>query len=256
MNSMNIKNSFICGAAAIWLSGLSLASANQGARESLLTDGSLSIHLSFDQVLDVTEPFQNFAPTLKGEGQFVSGRVNGALSLEGDGSGQVRVPLVADHIDLKEGTIMFWFKPAWFGKDESGSYTFLWITMKDPDKYLGFHRSFSKDNPRLLYVNIANRNGVAADTSYEFNPDQWIHIAFTWNADDGSCVLFFNGKVAAKGTWEDFSGEAGFVASSLLLGKYYAKDDPINASYDDLFIFSRSLSNDELNKYINSCDEI
>lgn len=251
---MNTKKCFIHGIAALLFGTASVSMAGSSIRDGLLRDEKLSLHMAFDQNFDASGISPNSGSVLHGETQFVPGRVNDALSFKNQEAGQVKVPLSADQLNLKEGTIMFWFKPAWSGEDASGKYTLLWITMKNPDKYLAFHRSFSEEDPRLLYVNLANENGLSAKMVPGFEQDRWVHVAFTWNADENYSVLYFNGEPAARSTWKDHSNEEQFTPSHLLLGKYYAKDDPINASYDELFILLRSLPQDDIWQYIQECE--
>ncbi len=249
-----MKKCLICGMAALLFGTASVSMAGSSIRDGLLRDKKLSLHIAFDQNLDAGGMSSNSGSVLHGETEYVPGRVNDALSFENQEVGQVKVPLNDGQLNLKEGTIMFWLRPAWSGEDVSGKYTLLWIAMKNPDKYLAFHRSFSKDDPRLLFVNLANENGLSAKMTPGFEQDRWIHVAFTWNADENYSVLYFNGEPVVRSTWKDYSNEEQFTPSHLLLGKYYGEDDPINASYDDLFILLKSLPQDEIWQYIQECE--
>ncbi len=153
---------------------------------------------------------------------------------------------------LKNGTIMFWFRPGWAGSDPVGKYTLLWITMQNSDKYFAMHRSFSKEDPTSLFINLAWDNALQVSTARYFEADRWVHVAVTWDSSINSFTVYIDGQVAAESAWKDFSDDQGYTPVSLILGDYYRRDnadDPIRACYDELFVFKRALPAEEIQKY-------
>jgi len=219
-------------------------------RKNLLNDKSLLFYVPFDFSVDAETAFHNKEGKLYGEAKYEKGIVENCIFLSEEGKGSISYD-IRDNISLKKGTLMFWFKPNWWGDDKTGKYTLLWIRMKDPNKYFAFHKSFSKEYPTILYTTCAWEGGANLHIDDYFKKGKWIHICSTWDVSQNKYLLYFNGKVVASGNWKDVSEEESFIPISLSIGKYYTQDNPINAWYDEFYIFKRVLSEEEIKKYYN-----
>jgi hypothetical protein len=244
----NIVSLLGVGAGLILLGSERAAGAG---RDALLADPELSLAISYDETTQADVCLRAMAPVLTGSESFVPGMVGQALSFEGAGSCYISYPLGSD-LDLKNGTIMLWFRPAWDGRDPEGQYTILWITMRESEKYLALHRSFNPQDKKALYANLHWDNVLQVSTEEAFRAGEWLHIAMTWDAGRNEYVLYFNAREVAKGPWKDLSAEKDCVPADLVLGEYYhgeGGDSPINASYDDIFVLKRALSREEIQGY-------
>jgi len=220
-------------------------------RKNLLNDKSLLFYVPFDFSVDAETAFHNKEGKLDGEAKYEKGVVDNCIFLSEEGKGSISYD-IKDNISLKKGTLMFWFKPNWWGDDKTGRYTLLWIKMKDPYKAFGFHRSFSKEYPTILYtILMGDGGGGYLYVDDYFKKGKWIHICATWDASQNKYLLYFNGKVVVSGNWKDVSEEESFTPVWLSIGKYYSVDRPINSWYDEFYIFKRVLSEEEVKQYYN-----
>lgn len=233
----------------VWAAGPS------AVRDALLADPQIVLGISFDQSAEPDVSPRGISARMTGVGSFVPGVTGGCLSFEGTDSSYVSYPISSD-LDLKEGSIMMWFRPAWSGQEAEGQYTLLWVTMTGSEKYFAIHRSFNPQDKKALYVNLHWDNVLQVSTEGPFEAGDWLHIAVTWSAAKNEYILYFNAVKVAEGPWKDMSTEKEYAPSDLILGEYYhgeGGDSPINGSYDDLFIFKRALSAGEIENYYKSC---
>lgn len=222
--------------------------AAASVRAKLLADKALLFFVPFDFSVDAQFANHNKEGALNGDGTYVPGVVKNCLSLPAEGTPSVSYN-IPDNIDLKRGTLMFWFKPGWWG-DDKGQYTLLWVYLKNGN-FFAFHRSFDKNSPTSLYV-VTNRwnGGCQVGTSDFIKKDKWVHIATTWDATTNTFVFYANGKELSKSTWADNTQDENFAPLTLVLGRFYGNDTPINACYDEFFILKRALSADEVKTYV------
>ncbi|MCD6218766.1 LamG domain-containing protein [Candidatus Calescamantes bacterium] len=217
-------------------------------REKLLADKSLLFFVPFDFSVDAEKAYHHKEGKLIGEGEYIPGVVGNCLSLPAEGKGFVYYD-IRDNIDFKKGTVMFWFKPYWWGDSKEWKrYTILWVRMEH-GKFFYFHRSFRQDHPTHVYIAKSDHKGVSFPTDNYFKKDKWVHIAMTWDVGTKKFIVRIDYdktvRCRDKGDWE---GE-GFIPVQLQLGKFYETDDPINAAYDEFYIFNRVLSDEEISQY-------
>lgn len=233
------------------IEGTAAAELNGPKRGELKVDPSLSLMIPFDGGSEPATSGVN--PVLEGDAIFEPGISDKAMKLDSDLGGCLHIGLEPEQIDLRKGTIMFWFKPSWSGEDPGGKYTLWWITMKGSDKYFALRRSFSTDDPKLLSVSLGDKSGVAVHMTPEFEVGKWVNVAVTWDTDANECALYLNGERKGDAPWPDVSDDAQYVPGVLLLGRYYlsgeSTDDPIRSAYDELFVFKRPLSEQEIGAY-------
>ncbi len=233
--------------------GASESNCSSEARHSLLSDQALLFFASFDGSAEVVS---GPAGIIHGEATFEPGVEGSCITLNEDGleagSGQsvfFNDFNEGDRLSTDKGAVMFWFKPHWDGWERNGKRSLVWIQMKDPDRYFAWYRSFSDSAPTALYVS-GNDGGVAIDTADCFRNGRWVHLAITWDKDADKIVLYIDGREAASCPWKNKeSNQLQQIPKSLTLGKHYADDVPINAEFDELFIFDRPLSENEISTY-------
>lgn len=221
-----------------------------GVREKLLSDESLLFFAPFDFSVDAEKAHRNKVGTLGGEGEFVEGVVGNSLSLPASGKGTVAYDF-RDNINFKEaGTLMFWFKPYWWGDDTSGNRSLLWIRLSNR-RYYALYRSFHAPAPTDLYA-IIKGFGERISTRH-WKKDEWVHLAFTWDAATFRYIGYVNGKPAFISTmrWLVKYEDEPLEPKSLILGRYYVSDIPIDAAYDEFYVFGRALSKEEIMGYYN-----
>ncbi|HOJ39605.1 MAG TPA: LamG domain-containing protein [bacterium] len=218
------------------------------ARKKLLSDKTLLFYAPFDFSVDAETAYHHKTGQLYGEAQYVKGVVGNCLWLPAEGKGSVGYPM-SDNIDLDRGTLMFWFKPGWWGDEETGKYTLLWVSMKDANKYFAFHRSFSPKYPTLLYISRSWQGGTSLHTDQHFKKDTWMHLAATWDAAANKFLLYINGEVKATGTWSAVDKDPALQPNRMSLGRYYTADTPINSAYDEFYVFKRVLTPEEIAAY-------
>ena len=165
--------------------------------------------------------------------EFVDGKVGKALG----GKGWVVLPAKGT-LDMKEGTMGFWFRPNWEG-----------ITPKWDGR--SFVRSFSKRGYKLDSLFL----GVYKDTVYFFITDakkgrfqvsahkiigegdapwkkgEWIHIGVAWKQATGEMEICINGEKKGARKGKPIVQDASQVSDTLTL-----TPGEINGTLDELFI--------------------
>ncbi len=217
-------------------------------RKTLLADKSLLFFVPFDFSVDAETAYHHKDGQLFGEGQYVRGVVGNCLHLPAEGKGSVLYKM-SDNIDLEKGTLMFWFKPGWWGDDQTGKYTLLWVSMKDASKYFAFHRSFSAKSPTILYISRSWQGGANLHMDEYFKKDTWIHLAATWDAAANKFLFYINGQLKTTGSWAPVEKDPSLEPNRMSLGRYYSADTPINSAYDEFYVFKRVLTPEEITSY-------
>ena len=108
---------------------------------------------------------------------------------------------------------------------------------------LGFHTGGTVRHPRVLWNHANGHISILAPDPVELG--EWNHLAVTYNADSEDITLYVNGE--AKG-----NGKVGTTPFSVVhLGqRASSKNCPLNGSLDDLRIFNRALSADEISSLV------
>ncbi len=229
---------------------ISLRAEEGTQRRELMEDGALALYSSFDEGHDAEMSRGERAGRLAGESRQVPGVVGQALSFRSE---EPKVGSVAygvkESFSPERGTLMYWFRPGWDGADPEGKYTLAWVTMDKSQRYFAMHRSLSKD-PHALFVNFQWDNVLNISTKKYLHADAWVHLAVTWNQDSGQYALYMNGQLVADAPWKVLPEEGQYRPLTLMLGRFYKTDAPINADYDELFLFQRALSPAEIHAYV------
>ena len=218
-------------------------------REKLLADKSLLFFAPFDFSVDAEQAAHHKTGRLNGEGEFVPGVVGNAISLPESGKGAISYNF-SDNIDMKAGTMMFWFKPHWWGdelEEKSFRRCLMWLGLSD-GKYFAFYRTFSrKDAPYALYMGYQNYGTQIQSRAWKKN--QWLHLAATWDTQFDKYIIYVDGRqvLSAPVQWKGKEIEG----RNLGLGRYYGAD-VIDAAYDEFFVFGRPLAAEEVKSYYDA----
>lgn len=142
-----------------------------------------------------------------------------------------------------DGTIAFWFNPAWSSGDSVNHYLCNFITggtaelhlvkADDNNMYAGWIKFSPLDNDRI----------VVADTGL-FTSGTWAHWAFRWSDSADTCELFKNGTSVASRT----SALATHVVNTnAIIGNAEATTSVgAMGTMQEFALYSASLSNDEI----------
>jgi hypothetical protein len=219
--------------------------AKESTRQKLLEDKSLLFFVPFDFSVDANVAYHHKEGNLGGEGEYIPGVVENCLSLPAKGDGTVSYNLV-DNIDFnKASTLMFWFKPYWWG-DDTETRTLLWIKTSD-SRYYAIHKSFNPKDLTALYMMYAPGGHQTNTTTWK--KDKWVHLAVTWDAATDKYIGYSNGVV-------QFSSDMYWIHAEKLpievydcsLGAYYS-GTKIDGCYDEFYILGRALSAEEISNY-------
>ena len=163
--------------------------------------------------------------------QWVEGKSDNAVSL---GIGHVAVT------DLPEMTSTTW--AAWVRLDADSSYGAAISAAFDgagAGHSLGFHTGGNVRKPRVLWNHANGHISIMSEEPVELG--EWNHMAVTYDADSEAIVLYVNGEAKADGT----VGTTAF--STVNLGRRASsKNAPLNGALDNVVIFDRGLSGDEI----------
>ena len=104
---------------------------------------------------------------------------------------------------------------------------------------LGFHTGENVRKPRVLWNHANGHISIMSEEPVELG--EWNHMAVTYDADSEEIVLYVNGEAKADGT-------VGTTTFSIVnLGRRASsKNCPLNGALDDVSIFDRALSGDEI----------
>ena len=163
--------------------------------------------------------------------QWVDGKSDNAVSL---GIGHVAVT------DLPEMTSTTW--AAWVRLDADSPYGTAISAAFDgagAGHTLGFHTGGNVRKPRVLWNHANGHVSIMSEEPVELG--EWNHMAVTYDADSEAIVLYVNGEAKADGT----VGTTAF--STVNLGRRASsKNSPLNGALDDVSIFDRGLTSDEI----------
>ncbi|MDB4341743.1 immunoglobulin domain-containing protein [bacterium] len=211
---------------------------------AMAQDGLL-VHLKLDETggeLAKDSSGNGHDGTLLGVQAANSQWVDGVTDLNGVPSSNA-VSLGVGHVavtDLPEMTSTTW--AAWVRLDKDSSYGTAISAAFDgagAGHTLGFHTGGNVRKPRVLWNHANGHISIMSEEPVELG--EWNHIAVTYDADSEEIVLYVNGEAKADGT----VGTTAF--STVNLGRRASsKNCPLNGALDDVSIFDRGLSGDEI----------
>ena len=171
--------------------------------------------------------------------QWVDGKSDNAVSL---GVGHVEIT------ELPQMTSTTW--AAWVRLDKDSAYgTAISAAFEGAGAghTLGFHTGDNVRKPRVLWNHANGHISIMSEEPVELG--EWYHMAVTYDADSEEIVLYVNGEPKANGT----VGTTAF--STVNLGRRASsKNCPLNGALDDVAIFDRGLSSDEIGQLFDGED--
>ena len=135
--------------------------------------------------------------TLHGNAKWVGdGKYQAGISLKG-----AETFLEVPHVIAEAGTLMFWFKPDWNGKD-GDDYRIFDASFGPIYFFISKGANHADINPEdfgfyFEAADDADWQDVEFDPAGIITKDQWFHVAATWDFDGGNPFLYIDGKEAA-----------------------------------------------------------
>jgi len=137
-----------------------------------------------------------------------------------------------------EGTVAFWTRPDWLAKPGKGERLFAGVN---------FQLWYNSQQKTLFFMTGDDRPPVGFDWDYTvatrkvstWKPEQWHHIAITWDAATGNKKLFLDGAVIASGTTRSIRPVDFNPPDALLLGEAHG-------GYRQFAIWNRQLDTSEI----------
>lgn len=159
-----------------------------------------------DLLMWIGEGSGNKAPDGTGNGN--DGTFHGNAKWVGDGKYQGGISLIGAETYLEvpllvaeAGTVMFWFKPDWNGKD-GDDYRIFDASFGPIYFFISKGANHADINPEdfgfyFEAADDADWQDVEFDPSGIIEKDKWFHVAATWDFDGGNPFLYIDGKEAA-----------------------------------------------------------
>ena len=144
-------------------------------------------------------------------------------------------------VSTRAGTIAFWFRPDWDEKDGEGHRM---LTVRDI-KGRPFRFLLSKWTNGTFEISLFTPTQVQILKKDVFRKGEWTHIAFSWNAADGSLRLYIDGKLLERKAAPDaFANVPETIDAHLECGegtdRFTAKVG--DGAYDEIRIYDATLS--------------
>jgi len=189
---------------------------------------------AFDSALDNhgTVSGATFQPT--------GGHIDGALSFDGIDD-YVDIDLVADDVDVSQGTIACWLKLDPAHIDDSVTHGLVEIGNTSSGNYVIALRKISDETIRMRY----RSGGVNYDASISDISDfaNWHHVAAVWT--DTQVKIYLDGipqDTQSRGS--DITDPLNFARIGRTAHGTF--ETYANGLFDDVRIYSRALNNDEI----------
>ncbi len=184
--------------------------------------------------------------TLHGGPEWVMGRIHGALRFDGFDD-YVSLPIGPLIMTLENSTFAVWANfsqegGAWqrlwdFGTSHTAGYMFLTPSVGAPGGVLRFG------------ITGTSAGGEQSVSSANTLPTGWHHVTVTINADYDTILLWVDGQVVGWNTNADLTPRAlGNTTRNWLGRSQWSADGYYNGLLDDLRIYSRVLSADEIRR--------
>ena len=143
-----------------------------------------------------------------GTGNGNDGTLHGNAKWVGDGKFQAGISLIGaetymevPNVITEAGSLLFWFKPAWNGKD-GDDYRIFDASFGPIYFFISKGANHADINPEdfgfyFEAADDADWQDVEFDPSGIITKDKWFHVAATWDFDGGNPFLYIDGKEAA-----------------------------------------------------------
>jgi hypothetical protein len=210
-----------------------------------------------DLLLWIGEGNGNVAKDLTGNGNdgtlnagatWMEGKFGRGISLEAKGS-FLEIP---GKVLTEEGTIMFWFKPNWDGKD-GPDYRIFDASLGGIYFFIAKGANHADINPKefgFYFEDVADADwqDVEFDPAGVIQKGKWFHVAATWKFPGGNPFLYIDGKEMATSAKQT----GGFPAlhEKPRFGTEVIQYIPItngaNGVIDEIGVFSKALDEKDI----------
>ena len=170
------------------------------------------------------------AAVLSGNTEWGAGRIGGGLIFSGD-STHLDVPM--EEIDPGTGTLALWAKRVGEGSDRRQAIINK-SSSTEATSRIGIRLTQSTG---FLSFALGDQSSISAGDSLG---ETWTHLALSW--DNGDYAGYLNGELVASGTY----GALTHAGESLQVGNTSAGGQGFAGAVDDLRLYNRSLSADEV----------
>jgi len=216
----------------------------------LLSPAAPQFYLPLDGTADVVGPNGErcHAAQVSGSPRYVDG-VNGrALEIRRYAYDQAttlnmnRLP----EMECREGTVSFFFKPEWDGAAPGGH----WLVYGYKPEQFRFYFIKPKNTGGLeLSVCAPDQRQLIVKTPLKAG--KWVHLAFSWSIPKGEVAVYVDGRPAGKRSEEKWKKPDFRLKTALNIWLGKAGSDRFKAevgggAYDDIRIYDRQLSDDEI----------
>ena len=159
-----------------------------------------------DLLMWIGEGSGNKAPDGTGNGN--DGTLHGSAKWVGDGKFQAGISLIGaetylevPNVVAEAGSLLFWFKPAWNGKDGE-DYRIFDASFGPIYFFVSKGANHADINPEdfgfyFEAADDADWQDVEFDPAGVITKDKWFHVAATWDFDGGNPFLYIDGEEAA-----------------------------------------------------------
>ncbi|MBM3477029.1 MAG: hypothetical protein FJX75_27490, partial [Armatimonadetes bacterium] len=154
---------------------------------------------------------------------------------------------------MEGGTFAAWIRPGWPGTDPIGrTLMCIYGPPDQPDAWMRSRWSIVASGGRVHFFIFPREGGKSTDITASiaaWQPGEWRHVAATWAGlgalAAGEMRLYLDGELAAEAT--GLSLQAGQPGPLLDIGRDSdASPDYAEAVYDDVFLYSRPLTTEEI----------
>ncbi len=202
-----------------------------------IKDKELLLYLSFNEgkgdAIEDLSPHGNDGE-LVGDADWVDGKFGKAL--EFGEQGEVKAPYI--ELNEKSFTVTMWVNPALSGNDQQCVFTQTQVNAVNTSLH---YRIYNSGTVRMGFY------GNDLDAPNAVKADKWAHICFWLDVKGKSRQVYINGKSVA----ED-AGKAGIEylgnAGDTMVGSWGATGQKFNGIIDEVMVWDRALSEDDIKK--------
>ncbi|HIE27823.1 TPA: LamG domain-containing protein [Candidatus Poribacteria bacterium] len=206
--------------------------------------GDLVIYYSFDSLKD------NFVPDMSGNGH--DGVINGDVTLADGKSGSAGKfanggyldldgeNFPADEVPKDAGTVC-----AWVNVEETGGHHAIFNARASDATWL-VHPELRSDHTFRWLFRAYGGTTIFDVRAGEWKPGEWLHYAGTYSKDAGVGILYINGEEVGRENARVSEPIAGDWGMGARVGKNIDDARPFTGLMDDLCIWSKALTQDEI----------
>ena len=211
---------------------------------------SLLFYLPFDEDFEAAVAGGNATPEVRGEVRLVEGRRGKAAAFSDGNHLAFDAP---GNFDQAEGTIAMWIRPYW--SDHDGvAHRFFEVPgpgehAANPDAAFVVSKGWLDTNtPNLTYFHLSTANwvwGQHISHMFGFEPNEWVHLAFSWSAAGPLLKVYKNGELVRVGQ-EPMGARPPSEGRQMIIGARHDGTCGADAVLDEIMIFDRALSDAEV----------